>query len=261
MSNKTKKKNLGNDIESKDKEINNENNNSNTYNNINDETEKLNEENHLQDLASCFREEKLKLRPELYNLKKEVLRYGSDILDDDDQKKYEDRPALEKFGHKLYNIYDVLEHYIHVFLSIAGAIYLIYYTNLFYNLYFNLKIKKFYLYLSALLLIVDTFIFMYIYIYLPYVQKLDEKTVEKEFDEVVPYCTGIGVGALFSLIVSMWDVYRWYSIPIVLIIFWGIVMSSNIVHSRILGNIFFVSIITTMLFSYKFIEGPGKTYY
>ena len=102
---------------------------------------------------------------------------------------------------------------------------------------------------------------MYIYLYLPYIKRLEEKTVEKEFDEVVPYCTLIGIGALICLIISMWNVYRYYSIPIVLLIFWGIVMSSNIVQSRIFGNIFFIFIITTMLFSYKFIKGTGKTYY
>ena len=37
---------------------------------------------------------------------------------------------------------------------------------------------------------------MYIYLYLPYIKRLEEKTVEKEFDEVVPYCTLIGIGAL-----------------------------------------------------------------
>ena len=251
---KNNKDNLGNDIESKDKEIYNDNS-------INDETAKLKEENQFESFASHFKVEQFKLRPELNDLKKEVLHYGSDIIDGEDQKKYEDRPILEKFGHKLYNIYVVIEHYTHVLLSMAGAAYIIYYTNLFYNLYFNPKINKFYLYLSAFLFILDTLIFMYIYLYLSYIKKLDEITVEKEFDEVVPYCTGIGVGALFCLIVSMWNVYRFYSIPIVLLIFWGIAMSSNIAPTRAMGNIFFVSIIITMLFSYKFIEGQGKTYY
>ena len=102
---------------------------------------------------------------------------------------------------------------------------------------------------------------MYIYIYLPCVKKYEEKRVEKEFDEVLPYCTLIGVLALICLIVSMWNVYGWFSIPIVLLIFWGIIMSSNIVPSPFLGNVFFVSLITAMLFSYRFIKGKGWTYY
>ena len=233
----------------------------NNNNNIYDETSKLNEDSNFHNLSSYIKEEKLRIRPELNDLKREVLHYGSDIIDEEDQKKYEDRPALEKLGHIIYKAYEVLEHYVHVVLSIIAAIYIIYYTNLFYNLYFNPKINKFYLYLSGFLFIVDILIFMYIYLYLPNIKKLNEDIVEKEFDEVVPYCTAIGVVAFICLIVSMWNVYRWYSIPMVLLIFWGIIMSANIVQTGMLGNIFFISIILAMLFSYKFIKGPGKTYY
>lgn len=233
----------------------------NNINNMYDETSKINEDSNFKNISSYIKEEKLRIRPELNDLKREVLHFGSDIIDEEDQKKYEDRPILEKFGHKLYKVYEIIEHYVHVVLSIVAAIYIIYYTNLFYNLYFNPKIYKFYLYLSAFLFILDILIFMYIFLYLPTIKKLDEQTVDKEFDEVVPYCTAIGVVAFICLIISMWNVYRWYSIPIVLLIFWGIIMSANIVQTRIFGNIFFVSIIITMLFSYKFIKGPGKTYY
>ena len=59
----------------------------------------------------------------------------------------------------------------------------------------------------------------------------------------------------------MWNVYGILSVPIVLTIFWGIVMSSNIVQNGILGNLFFICLITVMLFSHKFIEGKGWTYY
>ena len=202
-----------------------------------------------------------RLRPELQDLKEQVLKYGSDIVDDEDQKKYEDRPFLEKLGHKLYKYYEIVEHYLHAFIAVAVAIYIIYFTNMFYNLYFNPKIKRYYLYTSALLFIFDILTFMYIYIYLPYVKKYDEIKVEKEFEEVVPYCTLIGVLALICLMISMWNIYGFLSIPMVLLIFWGIVMSSNIVQSGVLGNLFFVALITAMLFSHKFIEGKGWTYY
>ena len=211
-------KNSSNGEEARADELNNNDN-------INDETSRLNQDPQFQYFLSHFNGEKPKLNPDLKDLKEEVLRYGSDINDNDDQKKYEDRPLLEKWGHKLYNIFEVVEHYTHIILSIALAIFIIYYTNLFYNLYFNPKIKKFYLYSCASLFIVDIIIFMYVYLYLPYVKKLDEDTVEKQFDEVVPYCTGIGVCAFICLIISMWNVYSWYSIPMVIFIFWGIIMS------------------------------------
>lgn len=252
------KKRLNNNSDFKESETNEEDLKNND--DINDETAKLYDDPQYRYFLSHFNGQKPRLRPELNDLKKEVLRFGSDILDDD-KKKYEDRPALEKLGHKLYKYYEVIEHYTHAIVSMALAVFIIYYTNLFYNLYFNPKIKKYYLYSCALLFIIDILIFMYIYLYLPYVKKLDENKVEKEFDEVVPYCTGIGVFAFICLIISMWNVYSWYSILIVLFIFWGIIMSGNIVQTGILGNLFFITILTLMLFSYKFIEGTGHTYY
>ena len=42
-----------------------------------------------------------RLRPELQELKEQVLKYGTDIMDDEDEKKYADRPYFEKLGHKL----------------------------------------------------------------------------------------------------------------------------------------------------------------
>ena len=181
-----------------------------------------------------------RLRPELQELKEQVLKYGTDIMDDEDEKKYADRPYFEKLGHKLYKYYAIFEHYLHAFLAVAVAIYIIYYTNLFYQLYYNPKIKRYYLYACAILFIIVIITFMYVYLYLPYIEKYDEVKVEKEFDEVVPYCTLMGVIALICLMISMWNVYGWLSIPIVLLIFWGIVMSSNIVQSGTLGNIFFI---------------------
>ena len=255
-----KKRQNNNNTNSKEEEAKGDELNNNN-DNINDETSRLNEDPQYQYFLSHFKGEKPKLRPELKDLKEEVLRFGSDINDADDPKKYEDRPVLEKLGHKLYNISVVVEHYTHIILSIAFAIFIIYYTNLFYNLYFNPRINNFYLYTCALLFILDILIFMYVYLYLPYVKKLDEDTVEKHFEEVVPYCTGIGVCAFICLIISMWNVYSWYSIPMVIFVFWGLIMSANFIQSGTLGNITFLIIILLMLFSYKFIDGPGKTYY
>ena len=256
------KKELNNDKneELKEKEMKEEQLNDNN-DNINDETARLTDDPNYQYFLSHFKGEKPKLNPELKELKEQVLRFGSDIVDGEDSKKYEDRPFLEKVGHKLYGFYEVVENYTHIIGSILIAIAIIYYTNLFYNLYFNPKINTYYLYMSALLFILDILIFMYIYLYLPYIKKLDENAVEKQFDEVVPYCTGIGVCAIVCLIISMWNVYSWYSIPMIIFILWGLIMSSNFFASGTLGNIMFVSIIFLMLFSYKFIDGTRRTYY
>jgi hypothetical protein len=252
--------------ESIDKQNENSQENSNqsqetSQNTSNEDSSKLYNDPQYRALLNHFGGQIPRLRPELRELKEQVLHFGSDIVDDEDPKKYADRPYLEQLGHKLYKLYEFIEHYLHAFLSVGVAIFIIYKTNLFFNLYFNEKIKKYYLYSSAFLFIIDIITFMYIYIYLPYIKKYDENKVEKEFDEVVPYCTFIGVFALICLIISMWNVYGILSVPIVLTIFWGIVMSSNIVQNGILGNLFFICLITAMLFSHKFIEGKGWTYY
>ena len=252
--------------ESIDKQNENSQENSNqsqetSQNTSNEDSSKLYNDPQYRALLNHFGGQIPRLRPELRELKEQVLHFGTDIVDGEDEKKYEDRPYLEKLGHKLYQYYEFVEHYLHAFLSVGVAIFIIYYTNLFYNLYYNPKIKRYYLYSSAILFIIDIITFMYIYVYLPFVKKYDEIKVEKEFDEVVPYCTFIGVFALICLIISMWNVYGFLSVPIVLLIFWGIVMSSNIVQSGLLGNIFFICLITAMLFSHKFIEGKGWTYY
>ena len=102
---------------------------------------------------------------------------------------------------------------------------------------------------------------MYICCYLPLIKKIDDKNVDKMLDDIAPYCTIIGLFAFLFLILSIWELYRWYSILIVMVIFWGIIMSGNIAQQGIIGNVFFVFIIISMLFSYKFIKGEGTTFY
>ena len=225
--------------------------------NKNEEKENINNNlySNLNDISS------FKLNPELKDLQKEVLHYGGDIIDEEDMSKYEDRPSIEKVAHKFYKIYEIIEHYVFAFLSIAFAVYIIYYTNLFYNLYFNPRVNKIVSYISAFLFIIDILIFMYICCYLPLIKKIDDKNVDKMLDDIAPYCTIIGLFAFLFLILSIWELYRWYSILIVMVIFWGIIMSGNIAQQGIIGNVFFVFIIISMLFSYKFIKGEGTTFY
>ena len=126
------------------------NNNQNQSQNVSqEENSSLYNDPQYRALLSHFGGQIPKLRPELQQLKEQVLHYGSDIIDGEDEKKYEDRSYFEKLGHKLYQYWAVFEHYLHAFLAVGVAVYIIYYTNLFYNLYFNPKIKKYYLYASA----------------------------------------------------------------------------------------------------------------
>ena len=200
--------------------------------------------------------------------RKEIIRDGKDINSDDednedeeDENKYRERPAMEILAHKFYKIYEIISHYIHATLSIIIAIYTIYYTNLFYNLYTNEKINRFYLILSAILFVIIFGLFFYLSFYLPYFKKLKKDEIDKYFDDIIPYCTLLGLFAFLFLIISMWPVYYFYSILIVIGIFWAIIMTGNFSPNGILGDCFILILFGLMFFSPKFIKHKGHTYY
>ena len=200
--------------------------------------------------------------------RKEIIRDGKDINSDDednedeeDENKYRERPAMEILAHKFYKIYEIISHYIHAILSIIIAIYTIYYTNLFYNLYTNEKINRFYLILSAILFVIIFGLFFYLSFYLPYFKKLKKDEIDKYFDDIIPYCTLLGLFAFLFLIISMWPVYYFYSILIVFGIFWAFIMSGNFSPNGILGDCFILILFGLMFYSPKFIKHKGHTYY
>lgn len=189
---------------------------------------------------------------------KDILKNGSDIVDDDED--IDDRPKLEIFAHKMYKYLEILAHYIFALCSILLAIFIIYYTNFFYNLYFNEKVDKLYEIFSGIFFLMVIMIICYISFYLPLKGKTEEE-IDKEMDDIIPYCTLIAILGILSLIISIWDVYYIYSIPIVFIILWAFIMTANFAPRGILGNIIFFLWIILIFLSPKFIEGKGHTYY
>ena len=190
---------------------------------------------------------------------KDILKNGSDIVDENEEN-LDERPKLEIFAHRLYNILAIIEQYAYAFCSIVLACGIIYYTNFFYNLYFNEKVDRLYQFFSLIFFIMTISIFCYLSFYLPLKGKSDEE-IDKEMENIIPYCTIIGIFAIITLIISVWDIYYFYSIPIVLSILWAFIMTANFAPRGILGNIFFFGWIILLFISPKFIEGKGHTYY
>ena len=190
---------------------------------------------------------------------KDILKNGSDIVDENEEN-LDERPKLEIFAHRLYNILAIIEQYAYAFCSIVLACGIIYYTNFFYNLYFNEKVDRLYQFFSLIFFIMTISIFCYLSFYLPLKGKSDEE-IDKEMENIIPYCTIIGIFAIITLIISVWDIYYYYSIPIVLSILWAFIMTANFAPRGILGNIFFFGWIILLFISPKFIEGKGHTYY
>ena len=190
---------------------------------------------------------------------KDILKNGSDIVDENEEN-LEERPRLEIFAHRLYNILATIEQYVYAFCSIGLACGIIYYTNFFYHLYFNEKVDRLYQFFSLIFFIMTISIFCYLSFYLPLKGKSDEE-IDKEMENIIPYCTIIGIFAIITLIISVWDIYYYYSIPIVLSILWAFIMTANFAPRGIIGNIFFFLWIILLLISPKFIKGKGHTYY
>ena len=190
---------------------------------------------------------------------KDILKNGSDIVDENEEN-LDERPKLEIFAHRLYNILAIIEQYAYAFCSIVLACGIIYYTNFFYNLYFNEKVDRLYQFFSLIFFIMTISIFCYLSFYLPLKGKSDEE-IDKEMENIIPYCTIIGIFAIITLIISVWDIYYFYSIPIVLSILWAFIMTANFAPRGIIGNIFFFIWIILLLISPKFIKGKGHTYY
>ena len=216
---------------------------------------------------------KLKIELDKYideKTRKDIIRNGRDIESDDEDKKenedeeeykYRERPAMEILAHKCYKIFEIISHYIHAALSIIIAIYTIYYTNLFYNLYTNEKINRNYLFLSAILFVIVFGLFFYLSFYLPYFKKLKKEEIDLYFDDIIPYCTLLGLFAFLFLIISMWPVYYFYSILIVIGIFWAFLMTGNFSPNGIFGDLFILILFGLMFYSPKFINHKGHTYY
>ena len=190
---------------------------------------------------------------------KDILKNGSDIVDENEEN-LDERPKLEIFAHRLYNILAIIEQYAYAFCSIVLACGIIYYTNFFYNLYFNEKVDRLYQFFSLIFFIMTISIFCYLSFYLPLKGKSEEE-IDKEMENIIPYCTIIGIFAIITLIISVWDIYYFYSIPIVLSILWAFIMTANFAPRGIIGNIFFFIWIFLLLISPKFIKGKGHTYY
>lgn len=166
---------------------------------------------------------------------------------------------LEIIGEKVWEIILIIEHYIHAIISMIVASFVIYYTNIFYNFFYNQNVDSFYFRLTLVFFTIFSGIICYISFYLPFITS-NEEEFNNKFNQIIGYCAIFGILFLICLINSIWNLYRIYSIGIVISIVWGIIMSANFAPNGIKGNIFFIIILIGAAFSGKFIEHNGHTY-
>ena len=169
------------------------------------------------------------------------------------------KTALEKFFYHLWLLFQILEHYIHATISILLSGYTIYYTNFFYNLFNNTHIDRTYLIITFILFIIIVSFISYISFYLPF-KYPNESEFETQFDALIPYLTLISLIFIITLITAVWPLYRWYTLLIIPIIIWGLIMSANFAPKGVMGNIFFIAVCTVTCLSGTFITHKGHTY-
>lgn len=169
------------------------------------------------------------------------------------------KSQLEKIGEKVWEIIQIIEHYIHAIMSVLAAGFTIYYTNIFYNLFCNPVVDTTSFIYMCIFMILFIGIVGYLSFYLPFKTKSEEE-YEKKLNEMIPYCTIFSILFILSVINCIWPLYRWYSFLIVIAIAWGFIMSANFAPSGIKGNIFIIILIVIAASSGKFISHVGHTY-
>ena len=198
--------------------------------------------------------EQTKLNPNSHN--------NTNTIEPDDDEEDEMRfpkTALEKFFYHLWLLSQTLEHYIHAIVSILLSGYTIYYTNFFYNFFNNSHIDATYFTLTVILFLAVVSFISYISFYLPF-KYANETEFEEQFDSLIPYLTVTFLIFIVTLITAVWPLYKWYTLLIIPIIVWGLVMSANFAPKGVLGNIFFFALCTVTCLSGKFITHKGHTY-
>lgn len=156
---------------------------------------------------------------------------------------------LEKIGDKIFNILRWIETKLFAFGSIALAVFLIYYSNFFKILFEHPAVDSLYFYISIFLYCTCLFLMLYLVMYL--------NESQWEDSGLIPLIASAGFGGMLSLIASIWNIFGWYSLPLVIIIKWGFIMTSHFAPGGRIGTVLFFIIIILALFSGYFIEHDG----
>jgi hypothetical protein len=164
---------------------------------------------------------------------------------------------LEIIGEKLWLVFLWVETKLSAIVSIGLAIAVIYFSNFFKIIFEHPGIDLSYLYLSIISYTASLCIIFYLSFYLPYFKKIHEDQWDSYCPNMIPITTICGILGVVFLISAIWDVYRWYSIPMVLIINWGMVMTAHFAPGNVIGDFIFFSLLAGALISGYYIEHNG----
>jgi hypothetical protein len=160
--------------------------------------------------------------------------------------------------HKLLkSIVEWIERKLFALITVSLAIFTIYYSNFFKNLFHNENINTPYFYIAMALYIGALAIFFYLCVYLPHFKNIEDDQWDTYCPNAIPTATLCGVLAMITVIIAIYPVWGLLSIPMLLIMKLGLVMFVNFIPFGEVGSFIFVLIVLISLTSGFYIEHEG----
>jgi hypothetical protein len=163
----------------------------------------------------------------------------------------------DRIGEKIFAILSWLETKIFALLCIAIGGYLVYYSNFFKVLYQHSQVDAGYFYTSLSLYLGAVGVMLYLCVYLPHFKHIEEDKWDSYCPNMIPLASFLGVTGMITLVICVWDVWGWLSIPLILFIKLGFVMTAHFAPSGTLGSIVFIVLLLGLIFSGFYIEHEG----
>jgi hypothetical protein len=163
----------------------------------------------------------------------------------------------DRIGEKIFSFLSWLETKIFALLCVLLAGFLTYYSNFFKVLYEHSQIDSGYFYTSLSLYLGAIGVMIYLCFYLPYFKNIDEDKWDSYCPNMIPLATFLGVAGMVTLVICVWDVWGWISIPLILLIKLGFVMTAHFAPGGVLGNLIFTVILIGLILSGYYIDHEG----
>eukprot|EP00825_Cyclidium_porcatum_P031419 TRINITY_DN3328_c0_g1_i2.p1 TRINITY_DN3328_c0_g1~~TRINITY_DN3328_c0_g1_i2.p1 ORF type:complete len:210 (+),score=31.39 TRINITY_DN3328_c0_g1_i2:161-790(+) len=182
---------------------------------------------------------------------------GQSLINESVQKKHKTpQEELDEKKKKIEEWAIYLKDKLIAFIWVAGAVAAVYYSNFFKHLYDHEKTNSLFYSIFMMSVGVNSIIAIYIVVVLPYILKIKED-IEVYNPKVIYIATISGLISFISLIITVWPVFGWYSILLVIVMFVGYVNTNNFLPGNNLGSLLFCMIFVGSFFTHLIIEHDG----
>lgn len=172
------------------------------------------------------------------------------------QKHKTPQEELNEKKKKLEEWLEYLKEKLFALLWVCAACAAIYYSNFFKHFYNNEKTNKFFYNIFMLSVGVNAIVAIYVAIVMPYFLKIKED-VETYNPRVIYIASISGFISFFSLIITVWPIFGWYSVPLVFLMFIGYINTNHFLPNNSIGSLLFCLIFLGAFFTHLIIEHEG----